>query len=136
MCACAQVWAHLACLQAQMAQHPRHFHYNFAQYMCDLCQAELRVQAAQVGARPGAAAQDRGPPGHRGKPTASCARGEVCPPFPCHLQKYPGVQTRLLLDLVTGQAGFLTVDLMDKRIDIVGICLCRRCRGAGLRSRR
>lgn len=46
-----QVWAHLSCLQAQMSQHPRHFHYKFAHYMCDLCQHELRLQAAQVGAR-------------------------------------------------------------------------------------
>ena len=34
-----------------MSQHPRHFHYKFAHYMCDLCQHELRLQAAQVGAR-------------------------------------------------------------------------------------
>jgi hypothetical protein len=52
-CWLAQVWAHLSCLQEQMEQHPRHFHYNFQRYICDLCQHELRVQAAQVGSRNG-----------------------------------------------------------------------------------
>ncbi len=34
-----------------MAQHPKHFRYNMEHYMCDLCQQELREQAAHVASR-------------------------------------------------------------------------------------
>ena len=52
-----------------MSQHPRHFHYKFTHYMCDLCQHELRLQAAQVGARASPAQAG----GHR-KTSPACAR--------------------------------------------------------------
>jgi len=79
MVVCAQVWAHLVCLQVQMSQHPRHFHYNFGHYMCDLCQHELRVQAAQVGSRSGRASPRSTSSNPLRKPAPACARsGEVC----------------------------------------------------------
>lgn len=47
----AQVWAHISCLQNQMTQHPKQFRYNLEHYMCDLCQQELREQAANAASR-------------------------------------------------------------------------------------
>ncbi|BDA45575.1 probable single myb histone 3 at N-terminal half [Coccomyxa sp. Obi] len=76
-CERCKVWAHLLCLQLQMSQHPRHFHYNFEHYMCDLCQHELRVQAAQVGSRSGRASpRSTAPAAHR-KNTPACTRPEA-----------------------------------------------------------
>ena len=67
-----QVWAHIECLQTQMEQHPRHFHYDFEQYMCDLCQHELRQQAAQM-SRSAQTSPRAGPTAHR-KFSPACAR--------------------------------------------------------------
>ena len=85
----AQVWAHLVCLQVQMSQHPRHFHYNFSHYMCDLCQHELRVQAAQVGSRSGRVSpRSTSSIAHR-KTTLACTRPEVRPSRVCLRQQDP-----------------------------------------------
>ncbi|KAK9904272.1 hypothetical protein WJX75_008209 [Coccomyxa subellipsoidea] len=76
-CERCKVWAHLVCLQVQMSQHPRHFHYNFSHYMCDLCQHELRVQAAQVGSRSGRVSpRSTSSIAHR-KTTLACTRPEA-----------------------------------------------------------
>ena len=46
-----QVWAHISCLQAQMNQNPKEYRYNLEHYMCDLCQQDLRKQAAHAASR-------------------------------------------------------------------------------------
>ena len=46
-----QVWAHISCLNDQMAQHPKRYRYNMEHFMCNLCQQELRDHAAHAASR-------------------------------------------------------------------------------------
>lgn len=77
-----QVWAHIACLNNQMAQHPKQFRYNMEHYMCDLCQQELREQAAHVASRSEQASprDGLGLPGRKsGLQSAFAAEVRMCP---------------------------------------------------------
>jgi len=76
-----QVWAHISCLQNQMAQHPKQYRYNLEHYMCDLCQQELREQAANAASRSEQASPRNGLPAQSQKPVPalqSAFATEVC----------------------------------------------------------
>ena len=63
-------------------QHPKQFRYNMEHYMCDLCQQELREQAAHVASRSEQASPRNGLglPGRKsGLQSAFAAEVRMCP---------------------------------------------------------